>query len=288
MEVNKSYLKYILALLMFGSNGVISRLITLNSYEIVFMRTFIGSILLIIIYKVSGGTLDFLKHKKDFFFVILSGMAMGSGWMFLYEAYTSIGVGISSLLYYCGPVIVMALSPALFKEKLTYTKITGFVTVVIGLFLVNGKAVTSGGNVWGYFCGVMSAVLLCILIILNKKADKIAGLQNSMIQLTSSFLTVAVCVLFKQGMQIDLAGVNWWAFLVLGLLNTGIGCYLYFSSIPELPVQSVAVLGYLEPMSAVIFSAVFLAEKMTLAQTIGAICIIGGAMFGELAKPKVK
>ena len=44
---------------------------------------------------------------------------MGISWLFLFEAYRRIGVSIASLGYYCGPVIVMALAPVMFHEKLT-------------------------------------------------------------------------------------------------------------------------------------------------------------------------
>ena len=82
----------------------------------------------------------------------------------------------------------------------------------------------------------------------------------------------------------DLTDVNWFAVILLGVINTGFGCWLYFSSLSKLPVQSVAVLGYLEPLSAVVLSALVLAERMSTFQTIGAVLIIGGAMFGELVK----
>ena len=279
-----SYIKYLLALLLFGSNGIVASKILLNSYEIVFLRTLIGSILLILLFKFSSGKFTFQKYKKDFLFIVFSGIAMGTSWMFLYEGYQQIGVGISSLLYYCGPVIVMILSPLLFKEKLTYSKIIGFVIVVVGLFLVNGNISSEKTNTWGIFCGVMSAVMYFFMVTLNKKSKQIVGMENSAIQLTVSFLTVAVFVLFKQGLIIDLEGVNWFAIIFLGVVNTGIGCYLYFSPLSKLPVQSVAVLGYLEPLSAVLFSVLLLSETMSVLQIIGATCIIGGAMFGELVK----
>ncbi len=283
-----AYIKYLLALLLFGSNGIVASQIMLNSYEIVFLRTLIGSILLIFLFRISGGKFTFPKYKKDLLFITLSGIAMGTSWMFLYEAYQQIGVGISSLIYYCGPVIVMILSPLIFKEKLTYPKIMSFLIVVTGLLLVNGNISGDNTNVWGIFCGGMSAVMYFFMVTLNKKSEQITGMENSAIQLTVSFLTVAVFVLFKQGLMMDLTEVNWLAVIFLGVVNTGIGCYLYFSPLSKLPVQSVAVLGYLEPLSAVIFSAVLLSERMTMIQIIGAVLIIGGAMFGELVKTKSK
>ena len=281
----KAFLKYISALLLFGLNGIVASHIPLNSYEIVFLRTIIGSILLIILFLIGKGEFHIKKHKKDTVFIALSGIAMGTSWMFLYEAYQKIGVSLSSLFYYCGPVIVMILSPIIFNEKLTVPKVLGFVTVLVGIFLVNGNAVGKSSP-WGLFCGAMSAVMYFFMVTLNKQSKNISGMENSVIQLAVSFLIVAVFTGIKQGFIINVPEDAWAWVLILGVLNTGVGCYLYFSPLAKLPVQTVAVCGYLEPLSAVVFAALLLGEKMTVIQIIGAICIIGGAMIGELIKPK--
>ena len=202
--------------------------------------------------------------------------------MFLYEAYQRIGVSMASLLYYCGPVIVMILSPLMFKERLTLPKIAGFVAVLAGVFLVNGDSVLHGVNISGMILGLLSAFTYFLMVTLNKQSRSIASMENAVIQLTVSFLTVAVFVGFKQHFVIKTAPSDWPWILVLGLLNTGLGCYLYFSPLSKLPVQTVAIFGYLEALSAVVFSAVFLHERMTWLQIAGAVLIIGGAMFGQL------
>ena len=106
----------------------------------------------------------------------LSGVAMGASWMFLYEGFNQLGVSVASLLYNCGPVIVMALSPLLFKERLTGVKLLGFAAVLAGIVLLNVEQLPSGLNRWGVFCGMMSAVTYAALIILNKKAQRLTGL----------------------------------------------------------------------------------------------------------------
>ncbi len=278
--MRSAYIKYLLALLLFGSNGIVASQIALNSYEIVFLRTLIGSALLTTLFLVTGNRFTFTRHKKDLAYLVFSGMAMGTSWMFLYEAYQQIGVGIASLLYYCGPVIVMVLSPLIFKEKLTLPKIIGFLAVLAGLCLVNGNPAGGEANMWGLFCGGMSAVMYFFMVTLNKKSKRVTGMENAAIQLTVSFLTVAVFVLFQQGPGIDLSHANWPAIAFLGLVNTGVGCYLYFSPLAELPVQSVAICGYLEPLSAVLLSVCILHESMLPVQIIGAALIMGGVAFG--------
>lgn len=282
----KAFIKYLSALLLFGLNGIVASNIDLSSYEIVFLRTLIGSVLLMILFLVSKGNFHIITYRKDTVYIVLSGIAMGTSWMFLYEAYQQIGVSLASLLYYCGPVIVMILSPLIFREKLTAPKILGFLLVLIGIYFVNGNSVTEGSSTWGIICGAMSAVMYFFMVTLNKQSKNITGMENSVIQLLVSFLTVAVFVGFKQGFVINIPSDDWHWILILGILNTGIGCYLYFSPLAKLPVQTVAVCGYLEPLSAVVFASILLGEKMTIVQIIGAVCIIGGAMIGELIKIK--
>lgn len=260
--MKRSYFKYIIALLLFGSNGIVASFIRLNSYEIVLLRTLLGSLLLVVIFLFGKGKLTFYKHKKQFLYLIASGVAMGTSWMLLYEAYARIGVSISSLLYYCGPVLVMAMSSLLFRERLTANKVIGFGIVMIGVVLINGNAVNGNGDMFGIVCGLLSAVMYFFMVVCNKKAKGIVGLENSVLQLIIAFLTVAVFVEIKQGYAMKIPTENILPILILGFVNTGIGCYLYFSSIGNLSVQSVAICGYLEPLSAVLFSVFLLHETM--------------------------
>lgn len=279
-----AYLKYMIAVLLFGANGLVASQIELNSYEIVLMRTLFGSILLLVIYLLTKGKFAFLKRKKQLLFLIISGFALGSSWMFLFEAYHEIGVGIASLAYYCGPIIVMILSPFLFHESLTWPKILGFISVLCGVCFVSGQELQKGDMGWGLFCGGMSAVLYAVMVIFNKKTENITGLENSLIQLFFGFVTVAVFIAVKQGFVSPVQSGDWLPILVLGLFNTGVGCYLYFSSIGHLPVHTVAICGYLEPLAAVLLSVWILGETMLPLQVAGTILILGGAIFGELFK----
>lgn len=283
---NTALFKYIAALLLFGSNGIVASYIALSSYEIVFTRTLIGAVLLIVIFIASKQKARFWKNKVHFLYLVISGAAMGASWVFLFEAYAQIGVSIATLAYYCGPVIVMILSPLIFKEKITPAKLLGFLAVVVGMLCVNGQALLQGRVAWGLVFGLLAAAMYVGMVIFNKKAASITGLENPMWQLIISFVTVAIFVGLKQGWSIHLAPDSLLPILLLGVVNTGIGCYSYFSSIGDLPVQTVAILGYLEPLSALFFSAAILGESLGLLQIIGAGLILGGAAWGELSRPK--
>jgi len=281
--MKKNYLLYIAGLLIFGSNGSVAGQLPLSSYEIVLFRTAIGSVVLWLLYLLTKTKSSIRENPKEFVCLALSGAMMGFNWLFLYEAYQKIGVGLGALACYCGPVIVMILSPLLFREKLTWAKLLGFGVVVTGTLLCNGKIAAEGGSAWGLFCGAMAAVTIAALVILNKKAPHFTGIENTVWEMTFAFVVVAIYVGAKQGFGFigTMTGHDWFWALVLGVFNTGVGCYCYFSAISKLPVQSVSILGYLEPLSSILFAMVFLRETMSPWQLVGAVCILGGAAFGE-------
>ena len=173
-------------------------------------------------------------------------------------------------------------------EKLTGGKIAGFVAVACGAFLIAAQGLGGNMPIAGIVCGIVSAFCYALMVIASKGAPHIEGLENSTLQVSAAFATALVLTLITQGAPSFLsagvaASIDWRAVIMLGVVNTGIGCLLYFSAVAKLPVQTVAVVGYLEPLSAVVFSAVLLGEAITPIRLTGAALIIGGAIFCELA-----
>ena len=287
--MNNGLITYLAALLLFGSNGIIAAAIALPSSDIVLLRTFLGALsLVIILVATQRHKLQAPSRPREAAALILSGAALGASWIFLFRAYQTIGVGISSLLYYCGPIIVMALSPFIFGEKLTGGKIAGFIAVACGAFLIAAQGLGGSMPISGIVCGIASAFCYALMVIASKGAPHIEGLENSTLQVSAAFATALVLTLITQGVPSFFSpsiatGIDWRAVAMLGVVNTGLGCLLYFSAVAKLPVQTVAVVGYLEPLSAVVFSVALLGEAMTPIRLMGAALIIGGAIFCELA-----
>ena len=125
------------------------------------------------------------------------------------------------------------------------------------------------------------------MIVLNKQAHGLHDIDNSALQLAAAFaVCVAACAAAGEA-PFAVSEGSIAPMLTLGLVNTGFGCYLYFSSIGKLSAQSVAVCDYLEPLSAVVLAGAFLGESLTATQTLGAALIICGALGSELGgKPR--
>ena len=119
------------------------------------------------------------------------------------------------------------------------------------------------------------------MVIMNKKAKYIKGIENAVIQLLSALVVVLLFMWAKQGLTIVIQTKDWLPILWVGLLNTGISCFCYFSAIEKMPAQTGGLCGYLEHVAACILAGVILHEKMSELQIIGAILIIGNTIIAE-------
>lgn len=278
--------KYLAGLLLFGANGVVASFIGLDSGQIVLLRSVLGSALLTAFFLLGGKRFTGLKNRRDMRLLALSGAAMAADWLLLFEAYKQIGVSLGMLINYTGPAIVIALSPAVLKEKLTAKKLAALVLALTGAVLISGRAVAGGVSVFGIICAALSAVAYAVMVLSNKLVRDINGEENATVQMLFTTAAVVIYIGARQGFSMDIESSDLLPILLLGFVNTGIACYLYFSSIVSLPAQTVAVCGYLEPLSAVLLSALILNETMSSVQVLGAVLIVGGALIGELKTPQ--
>ena len=272
---------YIASLLIFGSNGVFAAHIDLSSAEIVCMRTLIGSAALILVLLLSRTGLDWGAMRREALKLIAAGICLGVNWALLFEAYKLMSVSMATLTYYTAPVIVLLLSPVLLKEKQSVRAYIGMAAAVVGLVLAVGLS-DAAITVTGLLVGLGSAVFYAALIVFNKKIDGVSGLP-----LTTIEMVIAACVMMpyvlltggRIGFPPDMEGTLYLLFLCL--VNTGLACFMYFSSMNKLPARAVALFGYVDPVSALIFSAVFLGDRLGVAQLAGAALVFAGAAWGQ-------
>ena len=149
---------------------------------------------------------------------------------------------------------------------------------------VTGGSNQTGGNIQGILLGLGAAVFYSVVVILNKKIGGIDAYRKTTVQLLSAGAVMIPYILLTG------TGFNTGAFsmtavlllLVMGFIHTGIAYLLYFGSMDGLRVQSIAILSYVDPVSALLFSALFLKEPMNTAGILGAILVIGSAVLSEV------
>ena len=92
----------------------------------------------------TGHRLTVFRHRKSLLYILASGLAMALDWLFLFESYQKIGVGLGTLINYYGSVIAIALSPFLFQEQLSRYKAAALFIALLGIFLISGQAAIFG------------------------------------------------------------------------------------------------------------------------------------------------
>lgn len=283
----KSLAMNVSSMLIFGTIGVLRRHIPLSSAFIAFVRGMLGGLTILAFMKVKGIKVREDLSRRQVLWLALTGAVMGINWILLFEAFNHTTVAIATLCYYMQPTIVILLSPVLFREKLSAKKLLCAAVAIAGMILVSGiiNGNPQSGSFTGVLLGLGAAVLYAAVIIMNKSkiVCGVNAYRKTMIQLLSAG-AVMIPYLILSGTGIDSNALTPKTILLLltaGILHTGIAYLLYFGSMSGIRVQSIAILSYIDPVSALFFSALFLKEPLSPAGIIGAVMIIGSAVIAE-------
>lgn len=277
--------KLVTAMLTFGSIGLFVRNIPLASSEIALWRGIIGSIFLIALSFLMGKGIAFRKIKSNALLLILSGAAIGINWILLFEAYNYTTIPNATLSYYFAPVFVMVLAPFLLKEKLSLSKITALIMAMLGLVLIiyTGGSDSSAdyNHTLGVCLGLGAAAFYASVVIMNKFIKGLSGFETTLIQLIVAALVLLPYVISQGFAVMTVDTTSLLLVLILGIVHTGISYYLYFSAVQELEGQTIAVLSYIDPISAVVFAALILGEGMSFWQFVGGALILCSTLLSE-------
>ena len=290
MEGNKndkrSMAMLIAAMAIWGSIGIFRRYIPLPSSVLAATRGVIGTLFLLVFLKFRGRKFRFSMSGKLIVWYAVAGAIMAFNWVFLFEAYNYTSIAIATLCYYMMPVFVTLASAVLFSERLTARKLICVAVCLFGMLLVSGvigSGLPGPGETKGILLGLGAAVLYAIVVLMNKKVSGIDPFEKTIVQLlASSAALVPYLLLTVDPGSLQLSGIAIPMLLVVGILHTGIPYALYFGCTDGLKAQTVAIFGYLDPIVAVLLSALLLGEPLTVLSMIGVVLVIGGAIVSEL------
>jgi len=283
--LRKSRIMMIVSMTIFGTIALFVRNIAVSSAEVALYRAVLAAVLLGSYFLVTGQKIDFSAIRKELPLLLLSGIAMGINWIFLFEAYRYTTVSVATLSYYFAPVIVTVACPILFKEKMGARQWLCFLMSTLGIVLITGIGDVSGSNthIIGILFGFGAAVLYASVILLNKFIKGVAGVQRTFLQFVAAVVILLPYVLLTSGINLNaLSASGWVNLLIVGIIHTGITYCLYFSALKDIPGQEAAILSYIDPLVAVAVSVFVLGERLTAMQLIGGMLILGFTLYNEI------
>ena len=278
--------KITLSMFIFGTIGLFRRWIDLPSSLVAMARGAIGTIFLLLVLLARKERLDRRAIRQALPVLVLSSAAMGVNWILLFEAYNYTSVATATLCYYFAPMFIILASPLVLRERMTARKMACVLAAFAGMVFVSGVLETgfSGASeLRGVALALGAAVLYATVVILNKRLTDLSAFDRTIMQLGISAVVLLPYVLLTESVgELTFAAPSVLLLLVVGVVHTGLAYSLYFGALPEVKAQTAAILSYIDPVVAVLLSALLLRERMDMLGVVGAVLVIGAALVSEL------
>ena len=274
-------LRYLFALFLYGTIGFFLHFVEYSSEFVVLCRGVLGSLFIYIIMKINKQAINFDSIRKNLRYLCISGVSLGLNWVFLFQGY-EYGVAVTSVCNYLAPIIVVVICLLVYKERINKVQIVCIISAFVGILLMTGIFDYDSVDYRCVVYGLLAAVGFVIMVLCNKKIDDIDQYDKTLSQLFFSVVVVFPYVYFHKGFPVSFDLRSTLIVIMLGILHTGVAYIFYFSAIRYLSSQSIAVLGYLEPVINVLIGSFVFKEKMTVMTIIGIIMILCASIGNEL------
>ena len=282
----------IISAVMLGFIGIVTYGLPFEGELVSLSRSAVGGLFVFAFCLVTKRKMNMELVKKNAVLLILSGAALGINWVFLFEAYKLINVSITTVCYYLAPVIVTAVSPFILKEKLNAGNVACVLTALLGLILVTGLGTEmTEYTILGVIYAVSAATLYASIIIMNKKMAGLGGIERTVFQLGTSAAVMLPYAFFVGAFptgETSIGSGDILNLLFLSIVLTGIVYLIFFSVVDKVKTQTISVILYIDPITAIILSSLILSERMSPIQIFGTALILGATFVNEVVLNKFK
>lgn len=279
-------LKIAAAMFIFGTVGLFRRGIGLSSGVVAMARGAIGLTFLLVVLKLRGGKIDRAAVRRNLPLLCASGAAMGLNWALLFEAYNYTSVAVATLCYYFAPMLIILASPFLLKERAhaapRMLRIGGARGHGAGFRRAgNGRVGRSSGPAaeLGRGGALRQRGIDEQAAVRRGRGGSNGGAARHVLDRAP-----ALCAALRErGRDGCARGASAPAD---GRPAHGAAYVLYFGALPGVRAQTAAILSYIDPVVAVLLSALILREPMGASTAAGAILVLGAAALSEMPERK--
>ena len=274
---------------VFGTIGIFVRWIGLPSSVIALVRGAGGAAFLLLLARFRHAPIDQAALRRRWQLLLLSAAMMSFNWITLFEAYRYTTVATATLCYYMAPIFVTLISPVLLKERLTARKLLCVFLALAGMVFVSGvpqSGLPGPSEAKGILLALCSAVLYAGVILINKYLAGVPAYDRTLLQLACAAAVMIPYILLTEDLSaMSVTPLGAVLLLIVAVFHTG-WCYaLYFGSMTVLSAQTVALFSYIDPIVAILLSALLLREPLGWSGILGAALVLGSTLVSELPVP---
>jgi drug/metabolite transporter (DMT)-like permease len=281
-------LRIALAGVIWGTIPLFVRFVDVSPAVMVFWRVAFGAVAALV-YLLVRRRLGALRRldRSAVLALVAVGILLAANWLLFLGALSMTRVAVAELLGYTGPVFVVALAPAIGGEAfdrrilLPLTLALGGTGIILGL---SGLAVEGGRGLLGAIMAFCSAITYAGLMLTGKRL--IRSIEAPVL-LLGEYVTASILLLPVALLLPGPSGRTEWAALVtLGVVHTTMATLIFFSGLRHVRADHAAVFMYAEPVTAVIFAAMFLSEPLGWATLVGGAAVVAaGILVARMAPP---
>ena len=276
----RAFIYIILAGVLWGTSGLFVHFLTplgFSSLQMTAMRGVVAFLCMFILALLKNRDI-FRVSKRELALFAASGLGIFGTASSYYAAMQLTSVSTAVVLMYTAPIIVMVYSVLFMGEKMTAIKGVAVLAMLVGCCLVSGMIGGMKFHALGIFMGLLSGISYSAYNIFTKV--QMRGNSHPLSATLYCFMFMAIfslvsCQPFEAS---KIVMEHFWASVPL-MIGIGIGTcvlpyFLYTLALKELPAGTASALGIVEPMSATVFSVLFLQEQLSVYSVCGIVLIL--------------
>ncbi|MDR3566140.1 MAG: DMT family transporter [Negativicutes bacterium] len=203
-----------------------------------------------------------------------------------FSAVLYIPASLAALLLYTYPVFVALLAVVFDKEKLSVVTLAAIVLSTAGLALVLGAS-PAAVNPLGVLMALGSAVVYSIYIVLgNRVVKNLSPMVTSAFAAMFAALSLSLSGLASGSLNYHLPPPAWLALAGIVAFSTIMAMLTLFRGLELIGPTKASILSTVEPLITFGFSALFFADRLTLAQIAGGLTVLVGAVLAVKVRRK--
>ena len=254
----------------------------------VFYRVFWAGAAIWLWLVVTGRTREVTRlPRRKILQLMGQGAILTVNWYLFLSALDLTNVATAELLGYTGPVFVALFAPVVTREKFDYRILLPLALAMGGIVVImvpQGIGLHGGGQTLGAVFAALSAITFAVLLLRSKNILKgVSGMALMAVEypLAAVLLLPFTVAAYVRGDGPTGAG-SYAALLVLGVVHTAIAGVIFLAGLRRNRTDRGSILTYTEPVSAIVFAALFLGEPLTWATVLGGAMVVTGGVIVAL------
>lgn len=248
----------------------------MDLYSVLFFRYMFAIPILAVMLKIRRR--DFSIQRADVMPLIILGVLFALSSITLFSSYNYMDAGIASTILFIYPIIVALIMFIFFKEKISKKTMACVAVALLGIVLLcnsgEGAVVSTKGVLFVF--GSALSYSLYIVFVNKSRIGKMATIKLTMYVLAVGWIIFAAKALIS-GQLYTPSPEQWYLWinvLALTIFPTIISLICTTEAIQCIGSTPTAILGVLEPVTAVFFGVLVFDEVMTPRIVIGLILVI--------------